>query len=197
MFLNILHITAHLSMKEWKNCMVKILRWSKSSHSSSTMLVRLTQIISTSSEHKKIKRHTSWHLRLFITTHPTSCVCLHRETLTSGTEKNTQNQINTQWQRWGPVGMGSIQCKCAAWSIIKTFCSASVQPSTGSNKHLKNVSHKPGLLLPWQLINLKRRMKNYVLCLQRCTYKLMLQLHPQKGLEVSKISSPNVFGIYL
>lgn len=191
-------------MKEW-NAWWKYSRWSKSSHSSSTMLVRLTQIISTSSKYKKIKRHTSWHLRFFITTHPTSCVRLHGETRFGDgeghTEPNKHPVTKTGSCRTPQAlrGMGSIQCKRAAWSIMKTCCSASMQPSKRQQRapEKRQSRTRAAFTLTVNKPKVENEKLEHVLCLQRHAYKLTLQLHPQKGLEVSKTSSPNIFGIYL
>lgn len=199
MFLNILHITAHLSRKEWNNYLGKISRWSKPSNSSQQHWWGFRQIISTSSKYEKHKYEdtSGRHLRFFITTHPTSCLRLYGETHALGTGRQMQNKRSvTKSGSHRPFqtlqGMGSIQCKDTAQSTRKVSVPAPLQPLTDSNEHLRKFSHRLGLPLPWQLINLKRRMKT----LFRFTVskKLLVSLcHssiPQKLRKLVKCTAP-------
>lgn len=160
MFLDVLHIIAHWSMKEWKNCLVKILRM--------IQILSFAFSCAGQTEANHFNQQGIWKdkdtsistLRFFITTHPTSCHRPHGETHAVGMGRGVQNNRSVTkrgchrplWALWGP---SSIQCKCAVWGIMKIRVSAPLQPLMDRNEHLKHFSRRPRMPLPQQLTNLK------------------------------------------
>lgn len=147
----------------------------------------LRQIISTSSKHKKHKYEDTpgRHLRFFITTHPTSCLHLHREThaLRTGREMQNKHSVNKEWLPQATPdterhGIHSVYTHCMEYQ--EGQCHRLPASSDTQQWAPEKVQSQIRAAFTLTVYKLKEEKENLVQLhrLQRAAHKLMPQLHP-------------------